>query len=53
MAEALHRIQVRQLVPAAEVETDGVDIDAIAAQVRPEVVQLWYQICLLYTSRCV
>ena len=46
MAEALHRIQVRQLVPAAEVETDGVDIDTIAAQVRPEVVQLWYQMAL-------
>jgi len=46
MAEALHRIQVRQLVPAAEVEADGVDIDTIAAQVRPEVVQLWYQMAL-------
>ncbi len=46
MAEALHRIQVRQLVPAAEVEADGVDIDGIAAQVRPEVVQLWYQMAL-------
>ena len=46
MAEALHRIQVRQLVPAAEVESDGVDIDTIAAQVRPEVVQLWYQMAL-------
>jgi DNA polymerase-3 subunit gamma/tau len=46
LAEALHRIQVRQLVPGAEVETDGVDIDAIAAQLRPEVVQLWYQMAL-------
>ena len=46
LAEALHRIQVRQLVPGAEVEADGVDIDAIAAQLRPEVVQLWYQMAL-------
>ena len=46
LAEALHRVQVRQLVPAAEVEADGVDIDALAGQLRPEVVQLWYQMAL-------
>ena len=46
MAEALHRIQVRQLVPSAEIEADGVDIDALARQLRPEVVQLWYQMAL-------
>ena len=46
MAEALHRIQVRQLVPAADIEADGVDIDALAGQLRPEVVQLWYQMAL-------
>ena len=46
MAEALHRVQVRQLVPSAEIETDGVDVDALAARLRPEVVQLWYQMAL-------
>ncbi len=46
MAEALHRIQVRQLVPAAEIEADGVDIDALAGSLKPEVVQLWYQMAL-------
>jgi DNA polymerase-3 subunit gamma/tau len=46
LAEALHRVQVRQLVPSAEIEADGVDIDAIAGQLRPEVVQLWYQMAL-------
>ncbi len=46
MAEALHRIQVRQLVPSAEIDADGVEVDAIAAKLRPEVVQLWYQMSL-------
>jgi DNA polymerase-3 subunit gamma/tau len=46
IAEALHRVQVRQLVPDAAVEADGVDVDALASQVRPEVVQLWYQMAL-------
>ncbi|HWU93997.1 MAG TPA: DNA polymerase III subunit gamma/tau, partial [Sphingomonas sp.] len=46
LAEALHRIQVRQLVPGVAVETDGIDADAFAARLRPEVVQLWYQMAL-------
>ena len=46
IAEALHRVQVRQLVPAAEIEADGVDIDMLAVRLRPEVVQLWYQMAL-------
>ena len=45
-SETLHRVQVRQLVPATEVETDGLDIDGLAARLRPEVVQLWYQMAL-------
>ncbi len=45
-SEALHRVQVRQLVPSAEVERDGLDIDALASRLRPEVVQLWYQMAL-------
>ena len=46
LSEALHRIQVRQLVPGASVEADGVDIDAMAAKVAPELVQLWYQMAI-------
>lgn len=46
LGEALHRVQVRQLVPEAPMDTDGVDVDALAAQLRPEVVQLWYQMAL-------
>ncbi|MDR7136292.1 DNA polymerase-3 subunit gamma/tau [Lysobacter niastensis] len=46
VADALHRIQVRQLVPGATVEADGVDIDSLAARLRAEVVQLWYQMAL-------
>ncbi len=46
LAEALHRIQVRQLVPSAEVGDDAVDADVFAARLRPEVVQLWYQMAL-------
>ena len=46
MAEALHRIQVRQLVPGSTVEADGVDVDALASGLRPELVQLWYQMAL-------
>jgi DNA polymerase-3 subunit gamma/tau len=46
LADGLHRAQVKQLVPAVEIEADGVDIDALAAALRPEVVQLWYQMAL-------
>ena len=46
LTEALHRVQVRQLVADAAIEADGVDIDALAARLRPEVVQLWYQMAL-------
>lgn len=46
LAEALHRIQVQQLVPEAAMEAEGVDVDAFAARLRPEVVQLWYQMAL-------
>ncbi|KQY51219.1 DNA polymerase III subunit gamma/tau [Lysobacter sp. Root494] len=46
LADALHRIQVRQLVSDAPVEGEGVDVDALAAALRPEVVQLWYQMAL-------
>ncbi|HQW59220.1 MAG TPA: DNA polymerase III subunit gamma/tau [Thermomonas sp.] len=46
LAEALHRIQVKQLVPAVDIAGDGVDVDALAARLRPELVQLWYQMAL-------
>ena len=45
-SEALHRIQVKQLVPGVEVGSDAVDVEALAAQLRPELVQLWYQMAL-------
>jgi DNA polymerase III subunit gamma/tau len=47
LAAALHRIQVRQLVPAAALEEDmQVDVAALAGRLRPELVQLWYQMAL-------
>lgn len=46
LTEALHRIQVRQLVPGVAVEADGIDLDALAARVPAEVVQLWYQMAI-------
>lgn len=46
LAEALHHIQVRQLVPEAALPADGIDAAAFAGRLRPEVVQLWYQMCL-------
>ncbi|PNS08278.1 DNA polymerase III subunit gamma/tau [Solilutibacter silvestris] len=46
LADALHRVQVRQLVPNAEVAADGVDIETLAGSTRPELVQLWYQMAL-------
>ena len=48
IAEALHRIQLRQLVPAMQVHEDdaGTDVAALAERVRPELVQLWYQMAV-------
>ena len=46
LSEALHRIQVKQLVPTVETGSDAIDVDALAAQLRPELVQLWYQMAL-------
>src|SRR5690606_16439160 len=46
LAAALHRIQVRQLVPDSAGEADGVDIAPLAAALRPELVHLWYQMAL-------
>ena len=46
VAEALHRIQVKQLVPGSAIEAEGIDVDALAAALRPELVQLWYQMAV-------
>ena len=46
LAEALHRVQVKQLVPENDVEAGGLDIESLASGLRPEVVQLWYQMAL-------
>ncbi|MBJ7573654.1 DNA polymerase III subunit gamma/tau [Luteimonas sp. MC1828] len=46
LAAALHRIQVRQLVPGSEVDGEGIDVEALAAALRPELVQLWYQMAV-------
>jgi DNA polymerase-3 subunit gamma/tau len=46
LAEALHRVQVLQLVPGAAVDAGGLDVEALAARLRPELVQLWYQMAL-------
>ena len=36
----------RQLVPDVRIEADAIDVDALAAHLRPELVQLWYQMAL-------
>lgn len=47
LADALHRIQVKQLVPGSAVEeAEASDVESLAGQLRPEVVQLWYQMAL-------
>ncbi|WP_217539115.1 DNA polymerase III subunit gamma/tau [Stenotrophomonas sp. GbtcB23] len=46
LAEALHRIQVQQLVPGAQADGEGIDAAAFGQRLRPEVVQLWYQMAL-------
>src|SRR5690606_3970205 len=45
VAATLHRIQVRQLVPGADGAGDD-EAAAFAGRLRPEVVQLWYQMAL-------
>ena len=47
MADALHRVQLRQLVPAMQLQDEGgIDIGGLAERLRPEVVQLWYQMAV-------
>src|SRR5688572_5342605 len=46
LADALHRVQVKQLVPQVAVAGEHVDVGGLAARLRPELVQLWYQMAL-------
>lgn len=46
LADGLHRVQVKQLVPGAGIEADAVDVETLATSLRPELVQLWYQMAL-------
>jgi len=46
MAETLHRIQVRQLVPGVAEDGLPVELAPLSTQLRPELVQLWYQMAL-------
>lgn len=46
VAAALHAVQVRQLVPEAARALHGVDTEALASQLAPELVQLWYQMAI-------
>jgi DNA polymerase-3 subunit gamma/tau len=46
LAEALHRLQLAQLVPAAAPRDERLDLPALAAAVPAERVQLWYQMAL-------
>ncbi|WP_462114699.1 DNA polymerase III subunit gamma/tau [Lysobacter xanthus] len=46
VAGGLHRVQLRQLVPDAAGEVDGLDPTSLAAALAPELVQLWYQMAL-------
>ncbi|HEL2977636.1 TPA: DNA polymerase III subunit gamma/tau [Stenotrophomonas maltophilia] len=46
LAEGLHRIQVQQLVSGASAAAEGLDATVFAERLRPEVVQLWYQMAL-------
>jgi DNA polymerase-3 subunit gamma/tau len=49
VAATLHRVQLRQLVPAiadAADESGDVDIATLASKLAPEIVQLWYQMAI-------
>jgi len=46
LAAALHRVQLRQLVPAAAQAEDSPTLRGAADAVAPELIQLWYQMAL-------
>ncbi|MCX7564188.1 DNA polymerase III subunit gamma/tau [Xanthomonadaceae bacterium XH05] len=47
LAYALHRVQLRQLVPGAPAQAEGIDAESLATSLAPETVQLWYQMAVL------
>lgn len=47
LAYALHRIQLRQLVPGAPGQGEGIDVESLAGMLAPETVQIWYQMAVL------
>jgi DNA polymerase-3 subunit gamma/tau len=47
LAQALHEIQLRQLVPAYAAESPRVAIAAFAESLSPTLVQLWYQMAVM------
>ena len=47
LAQALHRVQLLQLVPGVELADDRIDLPGIAGAVSAELIQLWYQMALL------
>ena len=46
IAAALHRVQLRQLVPALAGDEGDADIPDLATAIAPELVQLWYQMAI-------
>jgi DNA polymerase-3 subunit gamma/tau len=46
IAQALHRIQLLQLVPGVELQDDRIDLASCAKAVAPDLVQLWYQMAV-------
>jgi DNA polymerase-3 subunit gamma/tau len=46
LAQALHRIQLLQLVPGYGLAEDRADLAGLAPSIAPDLVQLWYQMAL-------
>lgn len=46
LAQALHRVQLLQLVPGIEIGDERIDLPGVASAVSPELIQLWYQMAL-------
>lgn len=46
LTEALHQIQLAQLVPGFAADAGAVPVPALATALAPELVQLWYQMAL-------
>lgn len=46
LADALHKLQIKQLVPSVAVQDDGMNLEGLVQRIRPELVQLWYQMAL-------